>query len=234
MPARRIRNRPETLLAATLLSGVGGYLDAYTYLWHHVFANAQSGNVVLMSMDVAQGRWGAFWSRVPAVVAFLVGLVGAQVLATGRARALLRHPARWVLGTEAAILVVLGFAPHGTSTVTLTAVVSFVAALQVSTFTSVRTGDDGVTYNTTMATGNLRSFVTAAFERVVDGDAAAGTRARVFGSVVAAFGAGACVGTWATHALDTAAAWPAAAVLLAVLGLVVRETRRRRRLGLDA
>ena len=35
-----IRKRPESLVVGALLAGVGGYLDAYTFVGHRVFANA--------------------------------------------------------------------------------------------------------------------------------------------------------------------------------------------------
>ena len=40
------------LRIACLFAVVGGYLDAYSYLAHgHVFANAQTGNVVFLAVE---------------------------------------------------------------------------------------------------------------------------------------------------------------------------------------
>ena len=37
-----------------LLAGVGGFLDAYTFVGYHgVFANAQTGNIVLLGVGAA-------------------------------------------------------------------------------------------------------------------------------------------------------------------------------------
>jgi uncharacterized protein DUF1275 len=45
-----IRTRPETLPTGLLLAGAGGFLDAYTFIGRGgVFANAQTGNIVLLA-----------------------------------------------------------------------------------------------------------------------------------------------------------------------------------------
>ena len=48
----------ESFLTASLLSLSGGLQDAYTYLARgEVFANAQTGNIVLMSVRRFEGAW---------------------------------------------------------------------------------------------------------------------------------------------------------------------------------
>ena len=51
-----IRTRPETLLQGVLLATVGGFLDAFTYVSYRVFANVQTGNVILFGVDAASAR----------------------------------------------------------------------------------------------------------------------------------------------------------------------------------
>ena len=48
----------ESFLTAVFLSLSGGLQDAYTYLFQgKVFANAQTGNIVLLSANIMDGRW---------------------------------------------------------------------------------------------------------------------------------------------------------------------------------
>ena len=48
----------ETFRVAALLAVVGGVLDAYTYILRGgVFANAQTGNIVLLGVHVADGDY---------------------------------------------------------------------------------------------------------------------------------------------------------------------------------
>ena len=66
----------ETLLVGICLAAAGGFLDAYTYtLRGGVFANAQTGNLVLLALRAAQGDWqGAFYYVIP-VAAFFCGIL---------------------------------------------------------------------------------------------------------------------------------------------------------------
>jgi hypothetical protein len=58
MPA--IRTRPEDLPTGVLLAGVGGFLDAYTFVGRGgVFANAQTGNIVLLGVAAGERHWPA-------------------------------------------------------------------------------------------------------------------------------------------------------------------------------
>jgi len=49
--------REEALRTAGLLAFTGGYLEAYTWIVHHVFANAQSANLVFLRVYVTSGEW---------------------------------------------------------------------------------------------------------------------------------------------------------------------------------
>jgi uncharacterized membrane protein YoaK (UPF0700 family) len=46
--------RDEALQTAGLLAFAGGYLEAYTWIVHHVFANAQSANLVFLWVYVTK------------------------------------------------------------------------------------------------------------------------------------------------------------------------------------
>ena len=48
----------ESILTAAFLSISGGLQDAYTYLFRgKVFANAQTGNIVLLSQNIMERNW---------------------------------------------------------------------------------------------------------------------------------------------------------------------------------
>ena len=47
----------ETFRLGALLAMVGGFLDAYSYVTRgQVFATAETGNIVLMGLNLAQGN----------------------------------------------------------------------------------------------------------------------------------------------------------------------------------
>ena len=52
------RQMSESFLTAGFLSLSGGLQDAYTYMSRgKVFANAQTGNIVLLSQSIGSGDW---------------------------------------------------------------------------------------------------------------------------------------------------------------------------------
>ena len=53
-----LRSMSGMFTVASLFAIVGGYLGAYSYLARgHVFANAQTGNIVLFGVRAAAGNW---------------------------------------------------------------------------------------------------------------------------------------------------------------------------------
>ena len=54
----RAKQASDSLLVGGLLSMSGGLQDAYTYhVRDQVFANAQTGNIVLLGQSIALGNW---------------------------------------------------------------------------------------------------------------------------------------------------------------------------------
>lgn len=224
MTAASIRNRPEVVPVGFLLSAIGGYLDAYTFVGHDgVFANAQTGNVVLLAIGAVRGQFLDSLRHLPPLVSFVLGLAVAESLARPWARTALRRPTRVVLGVEALVLVVCATGVLPSPVVTVA--VAFVAALQVSTFKKV--GD--VPYNATVTTGNLRSFVAEFAGWWSERRPGAGRRTAVLGGIVVAFASGAAVGTGLTLLWADGAAAAAAGAVVVVLVAIVVETRRRER-----
>jgi uncharacterized membrane protein YoaK (UPF0700 family) len=216
-----IRTRPENLPTGMLLAGAGGFLDAYTFVGRGgVFANAQTGNIVLLAVAAGERHWAAALLHVPPILAFMLGVAVAETLARPAARRIVRRPARFVLGAEIAVLITVGALPRQVPDQVVTAAIAFTSALQVSTFRSLQ----GIDYSTTLTTSNLRTLVAKAYLWRADHDVTAGRQAARISAVVASFGAGAGVGALCTHALGPRAAWVAAAMLVLVLAAIVIET----------
>ena len=77
----------ESLAVAALLAACGGFLDSFTYLGHgHVFANAMSGNVVLLGVNAASGKWSQSLAHLRPILAFLLGVAVAQCFRLPRFR----------------------------------------------------------------------------------------------------------------------------------------------------
>ena len=143
----------ESLLVGTLLALAGGFMDAYTYLIRdQVFANAQTGNIVLFGVHLMNGEWRQALHYFIPIVSFSVGVL--LVLAI-RARMQKNRTLHWrqlVLVLEIVLLFVVAFLPQQMNMLA-NVLVSFTCAMQVECFRKIR----GVTCATTMCTGNLRS-----------------------------------------------------------------------------
>jgi uncharacterized membrane protein YoaK (UPF0700 family) len=219
MPA--IRTRPENLPTGLLLASAGGFLDAYTFVGRGgVFANAQTGNIVLLAVATGERHWPAALLHVPPILAFMLGVAMAETLARPAARRIVRRPTRFVLVAEIVVLVVVGALPTQVPDQVVTAAIAFTAALQVSTFRSL----EGIDYSTTLTTSNLRTLVAQGYRWRADHDAGAGRQAARIAAVVAGFGVGAAVGALCTHLLGPRAVWVAAAMLALALAAIVVET----------
>ena len=69
----------ESLLTASFIILSGGLQDAYTYLCRgKVFANAQTGNIVLCSAYLFDGQWRHSARYLVPVLSFLLGIFTAE------------------------------------------------------------------------------------------------------------------------------------------------------------
>ena len=106
----------EALRVGLVLALAGGYLDAYTYLCRGgVFANAETGNMVLLGVKLAAGDWAAAAKYLPPIFAFFLGVLAAEAIRRrGKAAPAAKlHWRQWVLALEIGVLAAAAFAPLG-------------------------------------------------------------------------------------------------------------------------
>lgn len=220
-----IHRRPDTLTVGVLLAAVGGFLDAYTFVRHQVFANLQSGNVLLFCVEATAQHWHRALLLLAPIAAFSAGVLLVEVLGTPSAQRLVQRPLRLVVTLQIALLALIAALPAGLPEQVTTVTVSFVAALQFSTFTTLRDSP----YTTLAESGNLLKGIVAAHQWWVAKEPAAARRAGQYTAVVAAFASGAVTGALLTRAAGPPAIGVAAGLLVAVLMALIRQTRRLER-----
>lgn len=144
----------ETFLLGSVLACVGGFLDAYTYLCRgKVFANAETGNIVLMGLKLADGDFLSAFKYLVPILAFASGVIVAEIIKKYISGNRLFHWRQIVLLIEMIVMVSVAFIPDGDFNILANSLVSFICSLQVQSFRKV----NGNAYATTMCTGNLRS-----------------------------------------------------------------------------
>lgn len=145
----------ETFLVGIILAFVGGFLDVYTYICRGgVFANAQTGNIVLLGIKLAQGKvYEGLYYLIP-ILAFAFGIIIAEIIRKKFKTNLKLHWRQIIIFFEILILLIVSFIPISNSFNLVTNVmISFVCSLQVQSFRKMK----GNAFATTMCTGNLRS-----------------------------------------------------------------------------
>ena len=107
------RQPSDTFAVAALLAVAGGFLDAYTYLCRGgVFANAQTGNMVLLAVRASEGRWREAAAYLAPILAFALGAVLGDL-------AIVRWGTWAILGSSLLLLACFGLMfcqeeePHG-------------------------------------------------------------------------------------------------------------------------
>lgn len=220
MTGARGHEREERLLAACLLSAAGGFTDVYSYLFRGgVFANAVTGNLVILGLRLATGDAVGAAHGACAVLAY-----GAGVLSANAIHARYAHVRRlgWhqvVLWIEAALLAAVVCLPSGPGDFAVAAVISFVCALQVQTFRRVH----GLPFASTMCTGNLRSGADAVYLWLSRADPKGLSKARHYALVIVCFVSGVVCGALLLKGLGARAFALVPATLVAVSLLVHRR-----------
>ena len=190
----------ERLFPVALLTLSGGLQDAYTYLRRgKVFANAQTGNIVLLGQSLFNGDWSRAARYLLPLTAFALGVAAAEFL---RLRPSRLHWQRQVLLWEILLLFLVGFIPHSLDQLA-NALVSFSCAMQVQSFRQV----EGVPFASTMCIGNLRSGVEALCAFLRTGDRQERRKARLYFCLILLFALGAVTGSLTAQRLDLPAIW---------------------------
>ena len=143
----------EAVSTGIFLTLSGGFQDAYTYYCRgNVFANAQTGNIVLMGSHLAAREWNLAVRYLAPVLAFACGVYMAEHVKRLHRQDRRFHWRQLIVAIEIILLFVVGFLPQDMN-MAANIIVSFVCALQVNAFRKIK----GSPYATTMCIGNLRS-----------------------------------------------------------------------------
>ncbi|EHO82620.1 hypothetical protein HMPREF0380_01477 [Eubacterium infirmum F0142] len=127
-------------------------MDAYSYLFHgQVFANAQTGNMLLLGVNIAAGNFAIATNYIWPVLFFAIGIIIADIFNAVKKIKIIHWRQISVL-LEAIILTAVAFMPELSDDVA-NALISFACGIQVQSFRAIR----GNSITTTMCIGNFRS-----------------------------------------------------------------------------
>jgi uncharacterized membrane protein YoaK (UPF0700 family) len=213
----------ESVRFGILLAIVGGFLDAYTFVGRGgVFANAQTGNIVLLGIYASEGEWRQALVHVPPILACVIGVIVVESIKKISSRLSILDWAQAVLIIEIIVLFIIGFIPNTVPNIVVTVTVSFVASIQVSSFRKLVDSP----YTTTMSTGNLRSASQAVYIAITQRDKESGIRAIRYFAIILSFLLGAFLGGLLTLIIGVKSIWGAVIVLvIAVILFSIQERK---------
>ena len=194
----------------------GGFQDAYTYCCRGgVFANAQTGNIVLMSSALFRGDWGAVVKYLVPVLSFLLGIAVAELVHVHYRRQEKIHWRQIVLIEEIILLFIVGFIPEYLDPLA-NALVSFVCALQVQTFHKIH----GQPYASTMCIGNMRRGMESLCAWFRSHDRETLVRALTYFGVIGVFAVGAGLGSVLSTMIGHGIIWVCCGLLSVSFGMM--------------
>lgn len=211
--------KSESFLLSALLSLSGGFQDAYTYnVRGKVFANAQTGNVVLMSQNFMCGQWLAGLRYLCPIACFSLGVFVTERLEWKYKNCAKLHWRQIVLLIEMIVLAIVGLLPARLNMLS-NMLVSFSCAMQVQSFRKVH----GYGYASTMCIGNLRSGTESLSQYLRSHDHDDLQKSLHFFGIILFFAIGAGMGGIFSASLGIQTIWISETILLTVFIMMGKQ-----------
>lgn len=215
LKVRRIITKQEQMSDAFIINLIlifsGGFQDAYTYIVRgKVFANAQTGNLVLMSTYIIGGKFSLGLKYLFPIFAFMFGIFVADTIRHKFKMAQRLHWRQGIVFIEAATMFVVGLLPQPYNMIA-NCMISFSCALQLHSFKSLH----GHAYASTMCIGNIRTGVSAFSSYLETRERIELLRTLDYTLIIAIFALGAGVGGNCSMIFGEKTIW-ASAVLMAI------------------
>lgn len=205
---RNGRHIAEFYGVGAALTFVGGFLDAYTYISRDgVFANAQTGNMILFGLSLTDGDLRRAVHYLIPIISFILGVLVVEKIKSRFNDHPDIHWHQLTLMIEMAVIVIVGFVPDSLNDLA-NVLVSLICAMQVEGFRRL----NGNAYATTMCTGNLRSGTENLFGYLSTKDRKYLDNAWLYYSIILIFIAGAVCGAVLTRL------WGIKTVFLCLIG----------------
>lgn len=221
---KRARQTSESIELAAILAFSGGLMDAYSYLARgKVFANAQTGNILLFGVNLADGDVDRALHYAVPVIAFAVGIALAHSIKIISKECRL-HWRQTALLVEAALLFVVAFIPDDLNLIA-NSLTSLGCGIQVQAFRKLH----GNGFATTMCIGNLRSGTQRLVDYVHEKDRAYLEGCLLYYGVIICFAIGAIAGSRVIGVLGLRAILVSPVLLLGAFVVMFQDREKRAR-----
>ena len=212
---RKPKQMSESMILGVVLTLAGGFQDAYSYNCRgQVFANAQTGNIVLLGQNIASGNFQNALHYLFPLLAFLAGVYLSEWVRELCKSFQKLHWRQIVLAFEIVMLAIAGLLPQSLNVVS-NVLMSFACAMQVDSFRKFR----GIPCATTMCIGNMRSGTELLCRYHITKDPELKRKSLHYYFIILEFAIGAAIGAVASQKFGNPAIWIAAGLML--LGFIL-------------
>lgn len=180
----------ESIELGIVLALAGGFMDAYSYMCRgQVFANAQTGNMLLLGINIAEGNWKMSLRYLLPVLAFTAGITLSDIVRIKLSDKNTIHWRQISVIFEAIVLFCVGFIPQDLNLLA-NSLTSLACGIQVESFRKIH--GNGIA--TTMCIGNLRSGTQNLCNYFQTKDASAARKGVLYYGIILCFIIGAVIG----------------------------------------
>lgn len=208
-----------------LLALSGGFMDSYSYIFRNkVFANAQTGNIILLSINLAEHNFSKAFNYFLPVIAFTIGIVLADFLKYFSNK----YRLHWIQISIIIEIVVLSFVAFIPTELNLIAnsLTSFACGIQVESFRKIHSHPIA----TTMCIGNLRSGTENLYNYLINHDKLSLSKSLLYYGIIIVFAIGAVLGNFFINIFKAKAIFFSCFVLFVAFILMFFEERDYNRL----
>lgn len=190
---------------------VGGFYGAYTFMARGgVFCNAQTANVVLLSMAIGSKDWNkALYLLIP-IFAYFMGAVLSEILAKNVKKLRILRWDTILVGIEIPMVIFLGALPKSAPDQICQVTLNFICSMQFNTFRQ----NEGIPMATTFVTNHIRQTGSNLVKAIRDKDPKASLRWKMHGSMILVFLVGGLLSTLLCEKFSVRAIWGIIPMLL--------------------
>lgn len=213
------RQISESIEVGIFLALSGGFMDAYSYINRgKVFANAETGNIILMALKVCEGKFFEAVNYLIPIISFAVGVAICEIIKYRKERINMIHWRQILVLFEIFAFIVVGFLPQEMNRVA-NSIISMISGIQFATFPKIR----GTAMATTMCTGNLKTGTQNMYRGIKTGDKSAIEKGLYYYVCILVFILGTMVGYFAVKLMAEKAIFLAALAMINIFIIMFKE-----------
>ncbi len=217
---QRAKQISESIELGFILALCGGFMDVYSYIGRDgVFANAQTGNILLVGVNLSEGNFPMAARYLFPVIAFAAGIMLADLIHE-RFGSLI-HWRQVTVFLEALFLFAVSFMGADLNLLA-NCLTSFACGMQVESFRKIH----GHGFATTMCIGNLRNALQNVDDYIITHERGFLENGALYLGVIVTFVCGAVIGNWCYERLGLHAIAVASAMLLCAFFIMFIDRER--------